>query len=52
MKVSARLCCACLFLFVNVFLFAGDAIPRVAWHRGIGQPLENPGGQKPANASE
>ncbi|HZP17114.1 MAG TPA: GH116 family glycosyl-hydrolase, partial [Terriglobales bacterium] len=30
--------------------FAGDAIPRAAWKRGIGQPLENPGGRKPALA--
>ncbi|HZR65622.1 MAG TPA: non-lysosomal glucosylceramidase [Terriglobales bacterium] len=32
------------------FVFAGDTIPKVAWKRGIGQPLENPGGRKPALA--
>jgi non-lysosomal glucosylceramidase len=47
MKISARLCCACLVLLANVSLFAGDSIPKTAWHRGIGQPLENPGGRKP-----
>src|SRR5215467_8730618 len=50
-KISARLCCACLFLFTNVFLFAGDAIPNAAWHRGIGQPLDHPGGRKPELAA-
>ncbi len=29
-------------------LFAGDAIPKAAWRRGIGQPLEHAGGAKPA----
>ena len=28
-------------------LWAGDTIPQAAWKRGIGQPLENPGGKKP-----
>src|SRR5579884_3710240 len=32
------------------FVFAGDTIPKVAWKRGIGEPLENPGGRKPALA--
>jgi non-lysosomal glucosylceramidase len=26
---------------------AGDVIPKAAWKRGIGVPLENPGGKKP-----
>jgi non-lysosomal glucosylceramidase len=30
--------------------WAGDAIPKSAWKRAIGQPLENPGGRKPALA--
>jgi len=42
----------CLFLCVSVpLLLAGDAIPKAAWKRGIGQPLENAGGRKPALAS-
>jgi non-lysosomal glucosylceramidase len=28
-------------------VWAGDAIPKAAWKRGIGVPLENPGGKKP-----
>src|SRR5215472_1917144 len=32
-------------------LFAGDTIPKAAWKRAIGQPLENAGGRKPALAS-
>jgi non-lysosomal glucosylceramidase len=28
--------------------WAGDAIPKVAWKRGIGEPLANPGTKKPA----
>jgi non-lysosomal glucosylceramidase len=31
--------------------FAGDSIPKVAWKRALGQPLENPGGRKPELAS-
>ena len=31
--------------------FAGDAIPKAAWKRGIGVPLDNPGGRKPALAA-
>jgi len=30
---------------------AGDSIPKAAWSRGLGQPLENAGGRKPALAS-
>lgn len=51
MRISARLCCACLVLLANVSLFAGDSIPKIAWRRGIGKPLENPGGRKPELAS-
>jgi len=28
-------------------LWAGDAIPKIAWKRGIGEPLTNPGSRKP-----
>src|SRR5258707_9530046 len=31
--------------------FAGDGIPKAAWKRGLGQPLETAGGRKPALAS-
>src|SRR5262249_19904449 len=34
-------------LFLAPLVFAGDTIPKVAWKRPIGQPLENPGGRKP-----
>jgi non-lysosomal glucosylceramidase len=30
---------------------AGDSIPKAAWSRGLGQPLENAGGRKPTLAS-
>ncbi|PYV45926.1 MAG: glucosylceramidase [Acidobacteria bacterium] len=40
-----------LLLILTPLLFAGDAIPKAAWKRGIGQPLENPGGRKPALAA-
>jgi non-lysosomal glucosylceramidase len=30
--------------------WAGDAIPKAAWKRAIGQPLAKPGGRKPALA--
>src|SRR6476661_11121443 len=30
---------------------AGDTIPKAAWNRGLGQPLENAGGRKPALVS-
>ena len=28
-------------------LWAGDAIPKIAWKRGIGEPLANAGTRKP-----
>jgi len=37
----------CLLAFTPL-LFAGDTIPKTAWKRGIGQPLDNPGGRKAA----
>jgi non-lysosomal glucosylceramidase len=37
-----------LVLFAVDLLWAGDAIPAVAWQRGIGEPLANPGGRKTA----
>ena len=40
-----------LLLGSTSLLFAGDAIPKAAWKRGIGQPLENAGGRKPALAA-
>jgi len=54
LRISAR--CLAVSLLISVFLtctqslFAGDTIPKAAWKRGIGQPLENPGGRKPALA--
>src|SRR2546428_13244885 len=52
MKMSAHSLFAG-FLFLGLLgsapvLFAGDAIPKAAWKRGIGQPLEHAGGAKPA----
>src|SRR5229473_8247215 len=52
MKMSVRSLSAGL-LFLGLLgsapvLFAGDAIPKAAWKRGIGQPLEHAGGAKPA----
>lgn len=51
MRIRARHVSACL-LFSCALAFVpaarcGDAIPKVAWKRAIGQPLENPGGRKP-----
>jgi len=40
-----------LLLILTPLLFAGDGIPKAAWKRGIGQPLESPGGRKPALAA-
>ena len=45
-------CSICFFiLFAASWLLAGDAIPKAAWERPIGQPLENAGGRKPALAA-
>ncbi len=52
MRSSARVMLRCLLVLAVIvstpFMFAGDTIPKVAWKRGIGQPLDNPGGRKPA----
>src|ERR1043166_9665272 len=37
-------------VLTSLFVYAGDTIPKAAWKRGIGQPLENAGGVKPALA--
>ncbi len=54
MKMSARLLlCGLILLGLLASVpraFAGDTIPKAAWKRGIGQPLENAGGRKPALA--
>jgi non-lysosomal glucosylceramidase len=44
-------CLLLISFFSASFLFAGDAIPKAAWKRPIGLPLENAGGRKPALAS-
>jgi hypothetical protein len=36
-----------LITFCALSLWAGDAIPKIAWKRGIGEPLANPGTRKP-----
>src|SRR5246127_2584396 len=53
MKMCARTLLAGLvaYLLFSPFPFAGDAIPKAAWKRGIGVPLENAGGRKPALAA-
>jgi non-lysosomal glucosylceramidase len=53
MKTFARLLLSALLLCLLLapFGFAGDAIPKAAWKRGIGVPLENAGGRKPALAA-
>src|SRR5579864_8287624 len=52
-RISARDLAASLLAlsFITCSAFAGDTIPKAAWKRGIGQPLENAGGRKPALAS-
>src|SRR5689334_9396386 len=35
------------FILLTGFALAGDAIPKAAWKRSIGLPLENAGGKKP-----
>ncbi len=48
MRFSARL--ALLLIACGAFssLWAGDTIASIAWKRGIGEPLANPGTRKPA----
>ncbi|HEX7894723.1 MAG TPA: GH116 family glycosyl-hydrolase, partial [Terriglobales bacterium] len=50
MKLTARkVAVVVCWLFLIVPLgFAGDTIPKAAWQRGIGEPLQNAGGRKPA----
>ena len=43
-SISTGLLALTIVAFTS-FLFAGDAIPKAAWKRGIGQPLENAGGR-------
>lgn len=51
-----RVCVVFVCLFVVFFLpaisSADDLIPKVAWKRPIGQPLENPGTKKPSLPAE
>ena len=47
-SVILGLLCA---IIIAPLSFAGDTIPQAAWKRGIGVPLENAGGRKPALAS-
>jgi len=48
---SLWLAVASVCLLLAPFSLAGDAIPKTAWKRGIGVPLENAGGRKPALAA-
>src|SRR5438046_8556877 len=52
MRILARLLLAffCVVI-ITPYSSAGDLIPNAAWKRPLGQPLENPGGRKPALAS-
>ena len=36
-----------LVTFCTLSLWAGDSIPKIAWKRGIGEPLANAGTRKP-----
>src|ERR1051325_2902549 len=52
MRILARLLLALSFLLaISPYSAARDLIPKAAWKRPLGQPLENPGGRKPALAS-
>ncbi|HUJ33483.1 MAG TPA: non-lysosomal glucosylceramidase [Candidatus Acidoferrum sp.] len=44
----ARVGVFALFLLFVPAAWSGDGIPKAAWKRPIGQPLENPGTRKPA----
>ena len=37
----------CLVVFYSLSSWAGDAIPKIAWKRAIGEPFANPGTRKP-----
>jgi len=44
MKFRLSKCAILLFItFSTLSLWTGDAIPQIAWQRGIGEPLPNPG---------
>jgi non-lysosomal glucosylceramidase len=49
MKFRIAKCAVLLFITFSALssLWAGDAIPKIAWQRGIGVPLPNPGTRKP-----
>src|ERR1043166_7296398 len=48
MRILVRLLLALSFLLaISSYSAARDLIPKAAWKRAIGQPLENPGGRKP-----
>src|SRR6266480_4952972 len=52
MRILARLLLAFFCVVITTpYSSAGDLIPIAAWKRLLGQPLENPGGRKPALAS-
>lgn len=51
MKSRWYLSISILLVAMSAFSYAGDSIPAAAWKRGLGQPLENAGGRKPALAS-
>ncbi|MCU1242894.1 MAG: Glucosylceramidase [Candidatus Acidoferrum typicum] len=47
-KRLALVCYVALpFAFLTSTLYANDDVPKAAWKRPIGQPLENPGTKKP-----
>ena len=46
-QLGAGLVLACLLMFSANWVWAGDAIPKIAWKRGIGEPLANAGTKKP-----
>jgi non-lysosomal glucosylceramidase len=50
MRIAGRIFAFLLLssvVLTSCFVFAGDQIPKAAWKRGIGQPLDNAGGRKP-----
>jgi non-lysosomal glucosylceramidase len=51
MRFARLLAIVLCLVAVGPSAFAGDGIPKAAWKRGLGQPLENAGGRKPALAS-
>jgi non-lysosomal glucosylceramidase len=51
MRFARLLAIVLCLVAVGPSAFAGDGIPKAAWKRGLGQPLETAGGRKPALAS-